>query len=183
MMLAPLLLACGWLEPTAVQSAPTEPLVDLSGEGPVPYTVVWSDVAEMFPTSPGMLVAFDGVVPGMPEAEARGALEAARMEGAEITEQVVEGYVAVSSRLEHGHTEVWATLVFGPDHRLHTVDIDIEWGAASMVLAERWGQPETVPAPEGPWPMGRWMAEPWVVELHRLPEGKGVVQYRAAGGA
>ncbi len=175
MVTALLLVACGLGEPAQIRSGPADPHVDLTGEGPMKVAIVWSDLAEMFPETPGMARPLSGLVPGMPAEDAEAKLMAARIEGARVERKTVEGHDTVWSRLQHGQTEVGVTLVLDPQNRLQSVDLAVDWGAASSVLVERWGEPADGPPLTNGYPLHRWPGAPWSVELHRLPEGQGVI--------
>lgn len=180
MLLVGMVVACDWGGADAVRSVPAEPLVDLAGEGPLRTTMVWSDLAELFPTSPGIPRPLEGLKPGSPAEEARTALMASRREGEGVHESELAKHPTLSTVFRHGGTDVPVTVVLDPTGTVvHSVDLDIEWPAASSVLLERWGDP----LPGAPMAKGRvlsrWAAPHWSVELHRLPEGMGILHYGA----
>lgn len=174
--------ACGWGGSDGpIRSVPTDPVVDLAGEGPVKTTMVWSDLAEMFPTAPGMVRPLSAITPGMPADDARGSMAASSKEGATVEASELGGHPTLSTTLRHGGTDVPVTVVLDPSGAtVVSVDLDIEWPAASSVLVERWGDPSPgAPLVDGR-VLARWKASPWSVELHRLSEGDGILHYGAA---
>ena len=181
LVLAVLLGACGRSEPTPIRSTPAPALAELKSDGPLGTRLVWSDLAELFPERPGMVRPLQQLTPGMAGEAARAVLARAKAKEAELTtEELVPGHRTTWSVLRHGESEVTVTLVFDrATDGLKTVDVTTSWGAASAVLGERWGAPDPGPPIVGGKAMARWSAEPWVVELHRLREGRGIIQFRA----
>lgn len=179
-----MLTGCGWYggADQSVRSIPTEPVVDLQGEGPIKTTMVWSELAEMFPEQPGIARPLRDLRPGARAADARQRLQEASKEGVTVFESELAGHPTLSSVLRHGHTDVPVTLVLNKAGTvLESVDFDIDWPSASAVLYERWGKPKNdAPLVDGK-PLSTWDAAGWRVELHRLPEGKGIVHFGAAG--
>lgn len=176
--------ACGWMgPPEPVRSVPTEPKVDLTGEGPIKATMVWSDLAEMFPEAPGMVRPLAELIPGSPAERVREVLSEARKPGARpLQEDELAGHPTLSTVLRHGSTDVPVTVVLDEaGERLESVDLAIEWPSASAVLGDRWGTPPGPPIQEGR-AIARWSAGSWVVELHRYRDGRGIVHFEPAPG-
>ena len=166
--------------PDPIRSVPNPPVVELTKEGPVRTTMVWSDLAEMFPVAPGMARPLEALKPGAAAAEVRQVLTASAAEGAGIMDGSLAEHPTLTTLLRHGTTDVPVTVVLDPAGRaLKSVDLEIEWPSASAVLVERWGDPEPgAPLVNGR-ALSRWAAAPWTVELHRLPEGAGILHYEA----
>lgn len=172
------MVACGAPEP--VRSTPTAPTVDLGGDRK--QEIVWTDLAEVFPTRPCALPGpLAGLVPGMGGAAAREVLDAARQPGVRVMGEP-RGDAMVFSTLFAGHPTLGITLVLDADGAaLREVQLSVPSEVAQPMLTARWGPADEVEfRPEGR-SVHRWR-EPgatWVVELLPIEGDRHVVRYHA----
>lgn len=146
-----LLIACG--DPAPVVSTPTDPTVELkSDEESVTWTVLEGFFTEGEPTVPKSV---SGLYVGMPEAEARTLVDAAKHPRLQVpSDRRVAGITAVSRTLA-ANEHVALTLLVG-NGKLYEFDFALPAKESSYAIEEAWGRPDgTFPAQEGP-PQPTW---------------------------
>lgn len=146
-----ILFACG--DPAPIASTPVDPTVDLkTEEESVTWTVLDGFFAEGDPAVPAPV---QGLRVGMPEAEARAILEAARHPQLQVpSDRRVSGITAVSRTLA-ANEHVALTLLVG-NGKLYEFDFALPAKESSYALENAWGRPTgTFQAPEGP-PQPTW---------------------------
>ncbi len=171
-------VACGQTDPQPLRSVPSPPAVELGGDGQLEPVVVITDLKSLFTSEavrpPG---ALSGLEPGLPRAASMRILDAAHAPGTPMTSLERGGRWIVQARLADSE-RVGVTLIFDASGELlDQVDLSLSEPEAMLVLAERWGPPQSAPPLKDGRRFNRWPGPSWEAELHALDGRNGVLKF------
>jgi hypothetical protein len=176
-----MVVGCGSSEPGTIRSQPTAPTAEIGGKVLEQPEIVWTDLTDVFPTTPCAPPARLGALaPGAKGADAHAALDAAHLPGTRMTGDVRGGKLVVNGILD-GHPNVTVMLVLDEQgEALEEIQVSVPKDEALAVLAARWGAPTSTEFQPDDRSIYRWSAPgaPWAVEILPSHEGKeAIIRY------
>lgn len=169
-----LLVGCG-SKPEPMTSVPTEPVVELGGEGPQ-SDITWETLKGMLPDGePAFPAALPGMDIGVPEAQARKILDAARDKNLMVPpDQSLDELSVTSARLQ-AYPDVGVTLIF-KEGEVFEVDLSLPAEEAVFAATKAWGKPDEQTIGDETIPQPTWVHEDLKVRLIET-DGPAILKY------